>query len=211
MKQDFAKMKIVIRYWLLGKGYYKAVEAMDFAESFHTGKRKDGEHEFSHQVRIANYLRAFDSLMDYPEETFCAVWLHDVPEDYDVSIEVIREMFGDIVANAVFLLSKVIEGNKIGNEVYYAQMVNSKSPECQVASLGKVADRLDNLMTMLGGFDSAKQMSYLEETLEFVVPMAKKAKRMFPKQEGIFENMKYIIANHVRLYTEINKKVEAVS
>lgn len=210
MKQDFTKLKIVIRYWLLGRGYYKAVEAMDFAEAYHTGSRKDGEHEFSHQVRIANYMRCFDTLMEFPEETFCAIFLHDVPEDYEVTFEEIEKRFGPIVGKAVYKLSKVRDGIKISNDKYYSEMVETNESSSQVTSLAKAGDRIDNLMTMLGGFSAEKQISYIEETLEFVVPMVKRAKRMFPKQEGIFENMKYIIANHVKMYTALNQHLITV-
>ncbi len=41
MKENFEKMKIAIRYWMKGRGYYTALKAMDFAEKYHTGTRKD--------------------------------------------------------------------------------------------------------------------------------------------------------------------------
>lgn len=71
MKEDFEKMKIAIRYWLIGRGYYNALKAMDFAESYHTGVRKDGNHEFSHQISQVNYTRAFIDNLLFPEATIC--------------------------------------------------------------------------------------------------------------------------------------------
>lgn len=73
MKENFEKMKIVIRYWLHGKGYFKALRAMEMAENYHINQRKDGEHEFSHQISQVNYMKAFDSLLLFPEQTFCVI------------------------------------------------------------------------------------------------------------------------------------------
>lgn len=207
MKEDYKKMKIAIRHWLLGRGYNKAVQAMDFAESYHTGQRKDGEHEFSHQISQANYMRVFVDLLDYPEETFIVIFLHDILEDYDVTVEELEKLFGKIAAFAVLLMSKIRNSVKLPNTVYYAEMVEFISPSHQIACVCKGADRLHNLMTMLGGFKPEKQMSYIDETTTDVVPMLKQARKMFPKQEGIFHNMKYIITNHVRLYSELNKNL----
>ncbi len=69
MNENFEKMKIAIRYWMIGKGYYTALKAMDFAEQYHTGTRKDGNHEFSHQISQVNYIRGFIDKLLFPEET----------------------------------------------------------------------------------------------------------------------------------------------
>lgn len=200
MKEDFLKQKIAIRYWLLGRGYTKAVQAMDFAESYHTGDRKDGDHEFSHQVSQATYCRVFVDQLEFPEETFCVIFLHDILEDYDVTYGTLHRLFGKIVADAVLKMSKVYKGVKTPNDVYYEEM-----GKCPIASCAKGIDRLHNLMTMLNGFTPEKQLSYIDETLEFVVPLIKKSRRKYPKQEGVYHNIKYIITNHVRLYTALNQ------
>lgn len=202
MKEDFLKQKIAIRHWLLGKGFYKAVEALDFAESYHTGTRKDGEHEFSHQISQANYCRVFCDLLMFPEETFCVIFLHDILEDYDVTYDQLLSLFGLIVADATLKMSKIRNGVKIPNDIYYAEMLT-----CAIASVCKGIDRLHNLMTMINGFSSEKQISYVQETLDHAVPLIKKARRLYPKQEGIYHNIKFIMTNQVRLYNFINQTV----
>jgi hypothetical protein len=42
-------MKISLTYWLLGKDITMRIMRC-FAEKLHNGLRKDGEHEFSHQI-----------------------------------------------------------------------------------------------------------------------------------------------------------------
>jgi len=200
MTENFLKQKIAIRHWLIGKGFYKAVQALDFAESYHTGVRKDGNHEFSHQISQATYCRVFCDLLYYPEETFCVIFLHDILEDYDVTYEQLVKLFGVVVADATLKMSKVRNNLKIPNEIYYSDMAT-----CPIASLCKGIDRLHNMMTMVGGFSPEKQVSYVIETLDFVVPLIKKGRKLHPKQEGIYHNIKFILNNQVRLYNELNK------
>lgn len=202
MKEDFLKQKIAIRFWLLGKEYYKAVRAMDFAEGYHTGNRKDGQHEFSHQISQANYCRVFCDFLDFPEETFCVIFLHDILEDYDVTHHQLFDLFGKIVADATLKMSKVVNGVKMPNDVYYSEMST-----CPIASVCKGVDRLHNLMTMVGGFSPEKQVEYIKETLEFVVPLLKKGRRSFPKQDGVYHNIKYVMTNQVILYNALNKNL----
>lgn len=200
MKQNYEKQKIAIRYWLLGKGYRLAVKAMDFAERLHDGVRKDGNHEFSHQVSQANFARTLIDSFEYPEETLAVIFLHDVVEDKDVKLGELIDLFGDRIANATIVMSKVILNHKIPNPTYYNAITNN-----EIASLAKGFDRVHNLMTMLGGFKPEKQISYIEETMEFVVPMLKEARRLYPAQEAAYENIKFVLTNQVLLYNELNK------
>ena len=200
MKEDFEKMRIALRYWLLGKEYFKAVEAMDFAEQYHNGKRKDGAHEFSHQVSQANLAKTLIHSIRYKEELFITIFLHDCPEDTEVSFEEIENRFGSIACGAIKLMTKLYRGIKTPNDIYYNNLA-----ECEIASVAKGLDRIHNLMSMLGGFKPEKQVSYIEETLDFTVPMLKKARRKFPFQESVYENIKFIMTNQVQLYKALNK------
>ena len=97
---NYEKLKITLRYWLLGMSqsnpdYIKCVEALEFASKFHTGLRKDGiTPEFEHQLIITHYIRTLISNLEFPVETICASLLHDTSEDYNVSFEEIRDKFG---------------------------------------------------------------------------------------------------------------------
>lgn len=200
MREDYTKMKIAIRYWLLGKGYFNALRAMEMAENLHVNLRKDGEAEFSHQISQVNFMKAFDGILLYPEQTFSTIFLHDTMEDYDVTYESILSITDKLTADAVVKMSKVIKGNKTPNELYYFGM-----GECPISSAAKGADRLHNMMTMIGGFTPMKQISYCVETLDFTIPMLKQARRSFPEQDVMYENMRYILRNQIILYNEINK------
>jgi len=202
MKEDYEKMRIALRYWLIGRGYYKAAEAMDFAEYYHDGKRKDGSHEFSHQVSQANLARTLVEHFTFKEEVFIVIFLHDICEDKGISFEEIESKYGERVLKAVKLITKVYRGIKIPNDQYYTGMA-----ECEITSVCKGFDRVHNLMSMIGGFNPEKRMSYIKETLDFTIPMLKKARRRYPYQEGVYENIKFIMTNQIQLYTALNEEI----
>lgn len=201
MEQDYKKMKISIRSWMLGRGYHKAVKAMNFAESLHIRTRKDGSPEFSHQVSQACYMRTMIDSLLYPEETLCVIFLHDIIEDCGVTHKQLLEMFGQLVADATLRMSKVVDGYRVPDDVYYAGMT-----KCPIASVDKGADRIHNLFTMLGGFKVEKQKEYIAETLAKTVPMLKAARKLFPEQEAVYENQKFVMTNQVVLYNALHKK-----
>lgn len=199
MNQDYNKMKIAIRYWLLGRGYHKAVKAMNFAEKIHCGKRKDGSPEFSHQVSQANYLKTIIDSILFPEETFCVVFLHDTPEDYPETESQLEPMFGKMVADAAIRISKVRKGLRIPDEIYYAEM-----SECPICSIDKGLDRNHNISSMLGGFTLEKRKEYVIETREKVIPLLKKGRRLFPEQDAAYENIKFSLEAQLVLYDSLH-------
>ena len=181
----FEKMRVALRYWLIGKGYFKALKAMEFAAAYHTGVRKDGTPEFSHQIWQAQYLRTIAGGLLFPEETFCTIFLHDTPEDYPVPISLLTDRFGVEVSAPVDKMSKVLLGVKKSSAVYFEQLAT-----CPVASVAKGIDRVHNHGSMLNAFTPAKMASYMEETDADILPMLKKARRSFPEQEAIYENIR---------------------
>lgn len=202
MKEDFEKMRIALRYYLIGKGYFKALEAMEFAERYHTGTRKDGSPEFSHQVSQAHLARTLLNNIRYQEEIFIVIFLHDICEDKGISFEELELKFGKLATDSIKLMTKLYRGVKIPNEVYYKNMV-----DCPITSLAKGFDRVHNLMSMLGGFKPEKRMSYIQETFDYTIPMLKAAKRRFPDQESVYENIKFIMTNQIQLYIALNEKI----
>lgn len=191
---SYEKKKVALRYWLQGRGFHTALRAMEFASRWHVGRRKDGSPEFSHQVWQANFVRTLDGILINPEAQICVAFLHDVVEDYPVSVGEIQELFGSPVAFAVERISKVIGGNKKSNEEYFGRMA-----ECPIAALGKGVDRMHNHQTMVGAFSAQKQIAYIEETNDWILPMLKNARRRFPEQEAAFENVKHNLLVQIEL------------
>jgi len=199
--EQYQKSKISLRYWLHGKGYFEALKAMNYAEKHHKGTRKDGMPEFSHQISMVNLSRTFINHLIYPEETLVTLFLHDIPEDYDISFEEIEKMFGKKVGDAVYLLSKEFRGEKKETALYYERIQT-----CPIASLSKGIDRVHNISTMIGAFTEEKQKEYIEETETRIIPALREARRTFPEQEPCFENIKFILYNLIKLYAAMHKK-----
>ena len=197
---NFEKMKISLRYWLLGmsnsdQSYLKCVDAFEFAQKFHTGVRKDGfTPEFEHQLVIALYIRTLIKNLEFPSETICVSLLHDVSEDYNVSYEELLELFGYRIASSIEKLTKVFRGIK-KNEGEYFRIIS----ECPISSIAKGADRIHNLQTMMGAFTQEKQKSYVKEAMDHIIPSLKVARRNFPKQELAYENIKLVMNSQIQL------------
>lgn len=191
----YQKLRLTVRYWLLGRGYTLALKAMEFAADHHTGLRKDGSPEFSHQIWQVAYARTLSDLMAHPEETIATIFLHDVVEDYGVTVAEIEREFGSSIANAVDAMSKVVEGRKKSPDSYFSAL--AKSP---IASVAKGVDRIHNHKTMRNAFKQSKQIDYLGETEDDILPMLKEARRRFPGQEPVYENIKHMLISQIELY-----------
>ncbi len=191
---QYEKLKLSLRYYLLGKGWYVAVDALEFGESVHTGLRKDGvTPEFEHQIRIAHYLRSLDCL--HPEETIAAALLHDVREDYNIPDRELTRRFGSTITTACILLDK----NGKEHDAYFSGIADDA-----IASLAKGGDRIHNLQTMVGVFSREKQLKYVNEVRTQFFPMLKQARRSFPQQERAYENIKHMLESQIELIEVIN-------
>lgn len=197
---DVYKNKLkVLRYFLLGKGWYRALKALEAGASIHTGLRKDKlTPEFQHQVEIALYITTILDGLLYPEDTIIAVILHDTPEDYpdQMSHDLVRKDFGDRAGLAVFRMDK----NGKTKEAFFRDL--STDP---IASIGKGGDRMHNIKTMPGVFGIIKQVQYKQEVREDFLPMLKSARRLFPEQTSAYENIKHIFTIQLELLDAVHE------
>lgn len=188
---DYEKLRVSLRYFLLGKGFYRAADALEFAATYHKGMRKDGvTPEFQHQIEITHYLRTLLPSFIYPEETLTASILHDTKEDYGVLLSVIEERYGRDVAIAVDLLDK----NGKETEAYFAGIASNP-----IASIIKGGDRINNIQSMVGVFTAEKQQKYMTEVEQHFLPMLKTARRRFVRQEAAYENIKHVLTSQLEL------------
>jgi (p)ppGpp synthase/HD superfamily hydrolase len=192
---NYSKLRLVLVERLSGMNMFKAVEALNYAESLHDGFRKDKvTPEFQHQLEIAAYILTLHSSIENVETTMAAAFLHDTIEDIShVNQQTIENLFGKEIAEVTFKLAKKGNGFVKTTESYYAELANDP-----IAAIVKGADRSHNLSTMLGVFSNEKIGQYIEETRGFVLPMLKKARKQFPKQRMVFENIKFVIESHIR-------------
>lgn len=211
-KVQFHHEKTALRFFLQGKGYNEALKALGFAERHHIGLRKDGvTPEFHHQVEIALDLIQLKDVLE-EELTFVAILLHDVQEDYQIPYDVIKNNFGERVADIVWKLTKKFDG-KSKNLVDYIDTIAEDS----VASIAKGIDRNKNLASMIGVFSVEKMASYAKETKDLFLPMLKRAMKSFPEQTCAYQSivqkmklqLKYIDA-YVNVHIEFQNKIKQV-
>ena len=151
----------------------KIIEAYKFANEKHDGiKRKSGEPYIIHPVAISKIL--IDNSMDY--STIMAGLLHDVVEDTEVSIEEIKERFGETVAKLVDGVTKLDEF-----KVNAKDMTEEESMKHLLLAMGndirvifiKLADRLHNMKTV-EFLKREKQIKMAKETQDLFIPIAER-------------------------------------
>lgn len=196
---EFQKRALTLRQLLIGRGYYNALIAMEFAAKYHKGKRRDKvTPEFDHQISIALYALTLPNIQ-FPEEMIAVIMLHDVREDYDITDLEIRALFmdtefADRVAKAVDKMTKEWRGEKKDPTKLFEAM-----GEDAIASIAKLCDRVHNFQSMVGVFKIEKQKAYIAEAEEFFFPMLKRARRNFPHQVLAYENIKWMLRSQIQL------------
>ncbi len=132
--------------------------------------RKSGEPYFEHPLKVANILA--DLRMDL--FTICGGLLHDVAEDTGVTLDEVREQFGDEIATLVDGVTKISEIKFDSLEVQQAEnfrkMIISMIEDIRVILI-KFADRLHNMRT-IEFLPERKRKRIARETLEVYAPLA---------------------------------------
>ena len=145
--------------------------AYAFADEKHKGQtRKSGEPYIEHPVAVAGILAELG--MD--DVTIAAGFLHDVPEDCNVSYEEMQERFGADVAQLVEGVTKLKHirfdtkaDKQAGN---LRKLFLAMSGDVRVIIV-KLADRLHNMRT-LDPFEERKRIEISQETLYIFAPIA---------------------------------------
>lgn len=194
---EFDKLKLTIRAQLLGmaqldESYLMCVRALDYASEIHTGFRKDGvTPEFYHQLSLVGFALTQIRNMPHAATIIGTLLLHDTYEDNQHLEDEIRQKFAELI-EYVIRSSKIRRGVKLKTQEYIDEVAL-----CIICSIVKLIDRLHNLSTMLGVFTEEKLREYVEETEKYYFPMLKKAKRLFPEQNALYELMKSVL--HLQL------------
>ena len=167
------------------------------AEEAHRGqKRNSGEPYINHCLAVAQILAE----LHVPPEVLAAGLLHDTVEDTTVTLDGIRNDFGDVVAKLVDGVTKLTNLPRVSRDDQHAERAVSANGEVQVAapaSLGrkadmtsetlrktflamgddvrvvliKLADRLHNMRT-LSHMPAEKRIRIAQQTLDIFAPLA---------------------------------------
>lgn len=152
------------------------VKAYWFAKNVHRNQKRDGgERYFEHCRRVACFL--IDHGETSAEEITIAL-IHDCVEDGFIPDGIIQSLFGEEVANAVAILSKVttVSGKSTGvvqkkrksDEEYFRGIRDASTMIRRI----KLADRLDNIKSMQE-WDKERRQKYIIETETYILPIAR--------------------------------------
>ncbi|MFI1414624.1 RelA/SpoT family protein [Streptomyces sp. NPDC020707] len=141
------------------------------AESSHRGQmRKSGEPYITHPLAVTLILAELGA----ETTTLTASLLHDTVEDTDVTLDQVREEFGEEVrylVDGVTKLEKVDYGAAAEPETFRKMLVATGS-DVRVMSI-KLADRLHNMRT-LGVMRPEKQERIAKVTKDVLIPLAER-------------------------------------
>lgn len=214
--EKFEKLKIAARYFLIGMAasdarYNKCIDALELMlDVTKKSVRNGGEPEAIHPLSIFHHARTYHKDLTDPVSVYILTFLHDLGEDYALSVESVEKTFGSKVAESFDVISKNVGDKKKDPAIYL--------PNCfkdELVSVVKPIDRNSNLSTMIGVFKPERLKRYVNETRCEYIPRFKDARRLFAHQETIYENLKLQIENQLNLLEYIisqnYEKVEDVN
>jgi guanosine-3',5'-bis(diphosphate) 3'-pyrophosphohydrolase len=141
--------------------------AYKVAEAAHSGQMRDeGTPYILHPLRVAILL--VEELNVYSSKLVSAALLHDVIEDTEITREQIAAMFGEAVAEIVWLLSKFEDAS------LYQYLAAIEAAAETGAPIVKLCDRLDNLRFLIRSPKAEKKRRYIRTTEQYYLPMAAK-------------------------------------
>ncbi|PJF02054.1 bifunctional (p)ppGpp synthetase/guanosine-3',5'-bis(diphosphate) 3'-pyrophosphohydrolase [Streptomyces carminius] len=173
------------------------------AESSHRGQtRKSGEPYITHPLAVTLILAELGA----ETTTLTASLLHDTVEDTEVTLEQVREEFGEEVSylvDGVTKLEKVDYGAAAEPETFRKMLVATGS-DVRVMSI-KLADRLHNMRT-LGVMRPEKQARIAKVTRDVLIPLAERLGVQALKTE--LEDLVFAIL-HPEEYTRTRELIRA--
>lgn len=169
-----------------------------FAENAHIGQtRKDGITPYiTHPRRVGRIFVEEWGITDPEKVAVCL--LHDTVEDTNVTLDEIRQKFGEKIAFYVDMVSKLEDDLDTVKKVFSGVLLDP------FVALFKLADRLDNLRDM-ATMPTEKRSVKAKETLEKYAPLAESLGMWIVKRE--LEDLALMYADPVT-YLKFKNKID---
>ena len=180
-------------------------KAYQFAKAAHAGvRRRSGEPYIIHPIAVAHIVCKDIGL---GSTSICAALLHDVVEDTEYTVDDIKDLFGEKIAEIVKGLTK-ISGGVFGDQASaqaenFRKLIITMSKDIRVVLI-KIADRLHNMRT-LDSQSVAKQYKIAGETEYIYAPLAHRLGLFTIKTELEDLSFKY---NFPEKYNSISERLE---
>ncbi|MFZ5432238.1 MAG: RelA/SpoT family protein [Calditrichota bacterium] len=178
--------------------------AFRYAYKAHHGQRRvSGEPYIVHSIAVGRILAE----LNVGDVAVASAFLHDVVEDTDITVDDLREEFGESIANLVNGVTKIPELKYESLEKKQAEnfhkMLLSMSQDLRVILI-KFADRLHNMRT-IGYLPRKSQERVAWETLDVYAPLAHRLGIHTIKWE--LEDLAFKVLEP-RTYKELAEKVQ---
>jgi len=179
-----------------------------FAAQAHIEQRRSsGEYYITHPLEVANILAS----LKLDAQTIATGLLHDTVEDTHISIEDIRERFGEDVAKLVDGVTKIgkihFHSSEHKQAENFRKMILATSQDLRVLIV-KLADRMHNMRT-LGFVSQEKAKRISEETMQLHAPLAHRLGIHWMKQEMEDIAFSYLEPEaHAELMVKLKGKLE---
>ena len=191
----------------------KIEKAYLFAEQAHKKQyRKSGEPYIHHLIEVCYIL----TQLQCGPSTLIAGLLHDTVEDTDVTLEQIKDLFGEDVMSLVDSLTKIQRlklSHRSEEEFVYEdhrKIFLGMAKDVRVIVI-KLADRLHNMRT-LSSLSEERQKVLARETLEVFVPIAHRLGMNSVKSELEDLSLKYLEPEKYDLIVKmVDQKVKNAS
>jgi GTP diphosphokinase / guanosine-3',5'-bis(diphosphate) 3'-diphosphatase len=139
--------------------------AYEVASEAHAGQTRDeGSPYIAHPVRVAVSL--VDELKVFSSKLICSALLHDVIEDSDTTREDVSKIFGEQIAEIVWLLTKLEE---VSLREYLSKIEAAADTGAPIV---KLCNRLDNLRSIVYSPRVEKRRRLIRTTEELYLPLA---------------------------------------
>jgi GTP diphosphokinase / guanosine-3',5'-bis(diphosphate) 3'-diphosphatase len=150
----------------------KLHKAYQFAVKAHKNQKRDSGDPYSnHPIAVASILTE----LKLDSATITTGLLHDTIEDTHTTYEIIKNEFGEEVADLVNGVTKisVFENQAVANSKAenFRKLILATSKDIRVL-LVKIADRLHNMRTIEAIIDIEKKERIAKETMEIYAPLA---------------------------------------
>jgi RelA/SpoT family (p)ppGpp synthetase len=168
--------------------------------------RHSGDPYYAHPVAVAGLLTE----LRLDTDTIIAGLLHDTVEDTEATVEEIRKLFGDAVADLVDGVTKLPklsgEGPAHQQAENFQKFILATTKDIRVL-LVKLADRLHNMRTIEFMPKADSRMRIAKETLDIYAPLARRVGlSLFA---GELEDRAFHVSNP-EAYEAINKRLDEI-
>lgn len=138
-------------------------KAISFAKKYHQGQlRKSGEPFYSHPLEVAYIISDYNLKTD----VIAASILHDIVEDTEVTINMIKTNFNNRIAQLVKKVTRVKDPLTGYKPTVWDKIIEAWRDGDDEANLIKICDRQHNLSTIQYMLP-AKQIKIINETIDY--------------------------------------------